>query len=58
MPDARVEAAVANWAPRFVAQGVDFNDFRRTTAGIETWADSYGPVNSGNTTGPRSPSTS
>lgn len=39
MPDARVEAAVANWAPRFVAQGVDFNDFRRTTAGIETWAE-------------------
>jgi pimeloyl-ACP methyl ester carboxylesterase len=39
MPDARVDAAVANWAPRFVAQGVDFNDFRRTTAGIETWAE-------------------
>ena len=37
MPDTRVEAAVANWAPRFVTQGVDFNDFRRTTARIETW---------------------
>jgi 2,6-dihydroxypseudooxynicotine hydrolase len=37
VPDARVEAAVANWAPRFVTQGIDFNDFRRTTAGIETW---------------------
>ena len=37
MPDARVEAAVANWAPRFVTQGIDFNDFRRTTARIETW---------------------
>lgn len=37
MPDARVEAAIANWAPRFVANGVDFNDFRRTTARIERW---------------------
>ena len=37
MPDARVEAAIANWAPRFVSQGVDFNDFRRTTARIERW---------------------
>jgi 2,6-dihydroxypseudooxynicotine hydrolase len=39
VPDARVEAAVANWAPRFVTQGIDFNDFRRTTARIETWAE-------------------
>lgn len=37
MPDARVEAAIANWAPRFVAQGVDYNDFVRTTARINTW---------------------
>jgi pimeloyl-ACP methyl ester carboxylesterase len=37
VPDARVEAAIANWAPRFVSQGVDFNDFRRTTARIERW---------------------
>ena len=37
MPDARVEAAIANWAPRFVAQGVDANDFRRTTERIERW---------------------
>lgn len=37
MPDARVEAAIANWAPRFVSQGVDFNDFQRTTARIERW---------------------
>ena len=42
MPDARVEAAVANWAPRFVSQGVDFNDFQRTTAGIERWEDWLG----------------
>ena len=39
MPDARVEAAIANWAPRFVTQGVDFNDFRRTTARVETWEE-------------------
>jgi pimeloyl-ACP methyl ester carboxylesterase len=37
VPDARVEAAIANWAPRFVSQGVDFNDFQRTTARIERW---------------------
>jgi pimeloyl-ACP methyl ester carboxylesterase len=39
VPDARVEAAVANWAPRFVTQGVDFNDFRRTSARVETWEE-------------------
>lgn len=37
MPDARVRAAIENWAPRFVSQGVDFNDFVRTTERIETW---------------------
>jgi dipeptidyl aminopeptidase/acylaminoacyl peptidase len=37
MPDERVQAAIANWAPRFVAQGVDYNDFVRTTAAIERW---------------------
>lgn len=37
MVDARVEAAIANWAPRFVAQGVDYNDFLRTTARIDRW---------------------
>jgi alpha-beta hydrolase superfamily lysophospholipase len=39
VPDARVQAAIDNWAPRFVTNGVDFNDFRRTTAGIERWDD-------------------
>jgi pimeloyl-ACP methyl ester carboxylesterase len=39
VPDARVQAAIDNWAPRFVSQGVDFNDFLRTTARIETWAE-------------------
>jgi pimeloyl-ACP methyl ester carboxylesterase len=37
VPDARVQAAVDNWAARFVANGVDFNDFQRTTARIERW---------------------
>jgi pimeloyl-ACP methyl ester carboxylesterase len=39
VPDRRVQAAIDNWAPRFVSQGVDFNDFERTTAEIERWED-------------------
>jgi len=39
MPDERVEAAIKNWAPRFTSQGVDYNDFFRTTARIEKWED-------------------
>ncbi|HLJ03457.1 MAG TPA: alpha/beta fold hydrolase [Solirubrobacteraceae bacterium] len=35
--DPRVEAAIANWAPRLIANGVDYNDFVRTTAGVERW---------------------
>jgi dienelactone hydrolase len=37
--DERVVAAIANWAPRFVSQGVDFNDFQRVTAEVETWPE-------------------
>jgi 2,6-dihydroxypseudooxynicotine hydrolase len=37
MPERRVQVAIENWAPRFVANGVDFNDFQRTAAAIETW---------------------
>lgn len=37
MPDANVQAAIAHWAPRFVAQGVDYNDFVRITASLERW---------------------
>lgn len=37
MPDARVQAAIDNWAPRFTSQGVDYNDFISTTAQIEKW---------------------
>ena len=39
MPDERVQAAIDNWAPRFVSQGVDVNDFQRVTARVETWAE-------------------
>ena len=37
MPDAKVQAAVDHWAPRFIAMGVDYNDFVRTTARVERW---------------------
>lgn len=37
--DERVRSAIANWAPRFVANGVDLNDFQRVTAGVERWDD-------------------
>ena len=39
MSDPRVEAAIAHWAPRFIAQGIDYNDFVRTTARIQRWQD-------------------
>ena len=39
MPDDEVRSAVANWGPRFTAQGVDPADFSRVTAGLEHWAD-------------------
>jgi 2,6-dihydroxypseudooxynicotine hydrolase len=37
MPDARVQAAVDHWGPRFVQAGVDANDFARTTGRVERW---------------------
>ncbi len=42
MPDARVQAAIDNWAPRLIANGVDYNDFTRTTAAIERWDEWLG----------------
>ena len=36
MPDARVQAAIDHWGPRFIQAGVDANDFARTTARVET----------------------
>jgi dienelactone hydrolase len=38
MPDERVAAAIRNWAGRFIANGIDYNDFVATTGAIETWA--------------------
>jgi 2,6-dihydroxypseudooxynicotine hydrolase len=37
VPDERVAAAIAHWAPRFVTNGVDMNDFQTVTASVETW---------------------
>jgi 2,6-dihydroxypseudooxynicotine hydrolase len=39
VPDARVQAAIDNWASRLIANGVDFNDFRRITSSLERWDD-------------------
>jgi hypothetical protein len=39
MPDARVQAAIDNWGSRLIANGVDFNDFRRITSSLERWDD-------------------
>jgi dienelactone hydrolase len=36
-PDARVAAAVSHWAPRFVANGIDYNDFVRVTSAVQSW---------------------
>jgi dipeptidyl aminopeptidase/acylaminoacyl peptidase len=37
--DPRVEAAIAHWAPRFVANGVPLSDFQEVTAAVERWDD-------------------
>jgi 2,6-dihydroxypseudooxynicotine hydrolase len=37
MADARVEAALEHWAPRMIQNGVDYNDFVRTTGRIAGW---------------------
>jgi pimeloyl-ACP methyl ester carboxylesterase len=37
VPDARVQAAIDHWAPRFVQAGVDYNDFVATTGRVEGW---------------------
>ncbi len=35
----RVQAAIDNWAPRFVANGVDSTDYQRLAKRIERWED-------------------
>ncbi len=37
--DERVAVATRHWGPRFVAQGVDLNDFNRTLPRIKRWDD-------------------
>lgn len=39
MPDPQVASAIANWGPRFTAQGVDPADFTRVTGAIGRWED-------------------
>ena len=39
MSDALLEAAVANWAPRFTANGVDPSDYARITSTLTRWDD-------------------
>lgn len=37
--DESVTSAIANWGPRFTAQGVDPNDFIQVTKPVQQWAD-------------------
>jgi dipeptidyl aminopeptidase/acylaminoacyl peptidase len=37
VPDERVQAATAHWAPRFVANGTDYMDFQATLQRIARW---------------------
>ncbi len=37
VPDPRVQAAIDNWGPRLIANGIDYNDFVRTTGSISRW---------------------
>lgn len=37
--DELVQSAIDNWAPRFIANGIDANDFQRVTNGVERWDD-------------------
>ena len=38
----RVQVAAHHWRPRFVANGIDVNDFDSTVAGTTSWSD-WGP---------------
>ncbi|MCY0877518.1 MAG: alpha/beta hydrolase [Firmicutes bacterium] len=39
MPDARIQSAIQNWAPRFLANGIDYNDFVRVVSEVESWPE-------------------
>ena len=42
MPDERVQVAINNWGPRMISNGVDYNDFVRTTFSISRWDEWLG----------------
>ena len=37
-----MRAAIGNWGPRFIANGIDYNDFVRTTSELTRWEDWIG----------------
>jgi dienelactone hydrolase len=39
MQESALEAAISNWEPRVIANGVDPNDYRRIVGGVSSWAD-------------------
>ena len=39
MPDARIQSAIAHWAPRFVANGVPLTDFQEVTGELQRWEE-------------------
>jgi 2,6-dihydroxypseudooxynicotine hydrolase len=39
MTDQRLEDAIGHWAPRFVANGIDLNDYNKLAQSIERWSD-------------------
>ena len=43
MADERVQAAIKHWASRFIANGIDYNDFVRTTASIDAGTSGWMP---------------
>ena len=42
MPDPTITRVVQSWEPRFLANGIDPNDYRWTLDGLETWDQWYG----------------
>ena len=39
MADQRLADAIGHWAPRFVANGIDLNDYDKLAKSIERWSD-------------------
>ncbi|HEX9603517.1 MAG TPA: hypothetical protein VF973_07160, partial [Myxococcales bacterium] len=42
-PQNRVQIAASHWKPRFVANGIDVNDFERVVSSTTEWKD-WGPA--------------